>query len=100
MDLYYFKERLHDELNDACEYAKKGIELQAMTADWSKQFMTMSAEELDHANKLYKMFAEYVTRISDPYSEQPKYIKDVVDEVNGFYPDMVTKVKMLHEMYR
>ena len=100
MDLHYFKEHLYDELNDACEYAKLGIELRGMTAEWSKMLMKMSEDELTHANDLYKMFTEYVQKISAPYSEQPKYVSDMVTEINSFYPDMVVKVKILHDMYR
>ena len=100
MDLYYFKEHLHDELTDACEYARRGLEIKPMSSDWGKALMRISAEELGHAGELYKMYNEYIGKLNETYQEKPKYMIEIEEDISKFYPDMVVKVKMMHEIYK
>lgn len=100
MDLIYLRDRLHEELTDACEYAKVGIELKPMSSDWSKTYMSISSQELQHAYEFYRLYTEYVDKLTDAYPEKPKYVTEIEKDVNGFYTDMVVKVKMLHDVYK
>lgn len=100
MDLEYLRDRIHEELNDACAYAKMGIELKAMSTDWSKSFMNMSAEELKHANEIYRLYGDYLNRLNGSYENKPKYVEEIDKDVREFYPEMVLKVKALHDIYR
>ena len=56
MDAQYFKDNISDELDGATCYIKRAIEIKGMSPDWAKMFVDMSATELDHAAKLWKMF--------------------------------------------
>ena len=100
MDARYFKEQILDELEDAKCYVKNAVEIKAMDAEWGKMFLEMSASELDHAAKLWKMFEKYYKIMSDTYKNGvPEYIEEMHKEVAQEYPEKVAKVKYMHEMY-
>lgn len=99
MNAEYFKEQMCDELEGAKCYAKKAIEIKAMNADWGKMFLEMSAAELDHATKLWKMFDQYYKIISDSYKTVPDYIDELHNEAASDYAEKSAKIKYMHEMY-
>ena len=101
MDLKYFYDEICDELCGAKKYIVLAIELKAMTASWSKQLAEMSAQELDHASRLYNMAMEYYNRIIDPYSTKiPEYIEGCKDDIVKIYTEKTAKVQLMHKMYK
>lgn len=99
MDAHYFKERICEELEGAKCYAKDAIEIKAMNSDWGKMLLEMSAGELDHATKLWKMFDQYYKIISDAYKTVPDYIEELHREAASMYAEKAAKVRYMHEMY-
>lgn len=100
MDAYYFKEQICDELEGAKCYAKNAIEIKGMNSDWGKMFLEMSAAELEHATKLWKMFDQYYKIISDTYKTNvPDYIEELHKAAAEEYAEKSAKVKYMHEMY-
>lgn len=100
MNAVYFKEHICEELDGACDYIKKAIELKAMDATMSKTFADMSAAELNHATQLHKMFGEYYAKVTGPYKETPDYLVKIKDHIEEVFPEKSAKILLMHEMYK
>ena len=99
MDAEYFKNNISDELDGATCYVKRAIEIKAMSPDWAKMFLDMSAAELGHATKLWKMFEQYHKILEEKYKTVPECIEKLYDEAAEEYAERSAKVKYMHEMY-
>ena len=99
MDACWFKEQITDELDGACLYMKKAIEIKPMKAEWSKKLSVMAEAEMDHATELYKMFATYYEIMSGTYSEMPEYIENINKDINDLYTKKYPRIKVMFEMY-
>lgn len=99
MNIDYFKEKIEEELEDSKDYIKRAIEIKAMSPAWAKTLYNMSADELTHATNLYKMFSEYIAKLSASYKELPTYIDDANYDVTEMFTECSAKIKSMHEMY-
>ena len=99
MTLEYFHDRICDELSGAEDYIKFAMEVRAMDPSFAKQFVEMSAAELDHATRLYKMFEQYYQKATTAFSEIPTYMSDMQKCVVDKYMDSYPKIKAMHEAY-
>ena len=63
MNLTYFKGQMAEELQGARDYAKLAMATRVTDPAWSQYFTEMSAAELDHAHKLFKMAEQYYTAL-------------------------------------
>lgn len=101
MNIWYFKEQIPDELHGAKDYIKRAIEIRAMHAPWAKELVEMSAAELDHATRLYKMFQEYYAKMKQEYPKKmPDYIEEAYKCINDEYEKCSVEIKTLHEIYK
>lgn len=101
MNAWYFKTQIPDELHGAKDYIKRAIEIRPMHAPWAKDLVEMSAAELDHATKLYKMFQEYYAKMQQEYpKEMPEYIEQAYKDVSDEFTKCSTEIKSLHEVYK
>lgn len=100
MNAEYFEEHIYEELDGACDYIKKAIELKAMDTTMSKTFVDMSAAELNHATQLHKMFGEYYAKVTGAYKETPEYLVEVKDRIEEVFPEKSAKILLMHEMYK
>lgn len=100
MNAEYLEEHILEELNGACDYIKKAIELKAMDPAMSKTFADMSAAELSHATNLHKMFGEYYAKVVGPYREAPEYLVKIKDYLGKHFPKESAKILLMHEMYK
>lgn len=101
MGFEYFKETICDELCGAKDYIVKAIEIRAMAPAWADVLVKMSAEELDHAQRLYKMFEEYYVKQSASYNNNPpEYITGIRKEIVEMVTEKTTEVKYLHDMFK
>lgn len=101
MNVWYFKTQIPDELHGAKDYIKRAIEIRPMHSPWAKELVEMSAAELDHATKLYKMFQEYYAKMQQEYpKEMPEYIEQAYKEVSDEFMKCSTEIKSLHEVYK
>lgn len=60
MNLTYFKDQLHEELNGAKDYIDKAIEAKIHHPIWSRTFVSMADAEISHATNLMKMMEECI----------------------------------------
>lgn len=100
MDAAYFEDHIMEELDGACDYIKRAIELKAMDVAMSKTFAEMSAAELNHATSLHKMFGEYYTKVAGVYKEAPAYLVKVKDDIDAVFPEKSANILLMHEMYK
>lgn len=99
MTLEYFHDRICDELSGAEDYITFAMEIRAMDASFSKQFVEMSAAELEHATKLYKMFEQYYQQAVKSFSTIPDHMSKIQKEIMEKYMSGYAKVKAMHEAY-
>ena len=100
MDLEYFKDHIAEELDGACDYIRRAIEIKPMEMAWASHFVEMSAQELNHAQRLFTMFNEYCTILGNNYPNLPDYIKHTREEVVANYTEMTAKIKHMQESYK
>lgn len=100
MDATYFRDHIVDELEGACDYIKKAIELKAMDSAMSKTLVDMSAAELNHATNLYDMFGKYYTKVTGVYKEAPAYLSEIKNFLGEEFPEKSAKILLMHEMYK
>lgn len=65
MNLIYFKSQICEELQGSRDYVKLAIATRVTDPMWSKHFAQISANELDHANSLFKMAEEFYTKLPE-----------------------------------
>lgn len=95
MNSEYFKTQILEELDGACDYITKAIEIKPMQADWSKKLYDMSIQETNHAMHLYGMFHDYIEIQKKAYPVLPDYIQKNWDCVVSCYADKIAKIKQL-----
>ena len=100
MNAEYFEEHIFEELDGACDYIMRAIELKAMDPAMAKTLMEMSAAELDHATKLHEMFGKYYAKVTGVYKEPPDYLKETKDRIGHQYPIKSADILRMHEMYK
>lgn len=99
MTLEYFYDRICDELSGAEDYITFAMEVRAMDGNFSKQFVEMSAAELDHATRLYKMFEQYYQQAAKAFSTIPEHMTKMQKEIIDKYMTGYAKIKIMHEAY-
>lgn len=103
MTFSYFRSQICEELDGACEYIKHALEEKATHPSWAKQFVELSAVELNHATTLYKMFEEHYMNITRDFSEEQKsampWLSEVKAEIVDMYAEKYAKVKAMHDLY-
>lgn len=103
MTFSYFRSKICEELEGACEYIKKALELKISNPSWAKQYVEMSAAELNHATAQFKMFEEHYTNITSTFSEEQKaampWLSEVRSEIVDLYSERYAKVKAMHDLF-
>lgn len=95
----YFEEHIKEELDGAIEYVKNAFVMKAMDPNWSKSFIDMATQELNHAGKLYGMFEQFYQNASKSMSEMPEYIDETRDNIIECYITKHSMVKNMIDLY-
>jgi hypothetical protein len=99
MDIDYFVDQIHDELDGSIDYIKLAIEIRPMNLSWSKTLVDMSAAEMNHAVNLFHMLEEYYTKIASDYVQTPDWLEDGYKEIADEYVSKIANIKHMHEVY-
>lgn len=99
MNAEWFKDHICEELDGAEEYIKLAIEIKPMNVDWSKELVSMSAAELDHSQRLWKMFDQYYKIVAGAYKVVPDHIEEDYRYIVDKYDKRSECIKKMHEMY-
>ena len=78
MDLKYFKEQIHEELEGARTYIDKAIEAKVSNPEWVSKFVCMADAEADHAGKLMGMLERMIKSEMSMTSAKEKTTKQAV----------------------
>lgn len=101
MDLDYFEDQICDEFDGAKDYAKKAIENKIIYPEWSKTFLTMAENELEHAKNLYDICGKYYQKITASYNPEniPSNISNQWSCISATYAENYTTVSLLLKSY-
>ena len=103
MTIAYFRHQICEELDGACNYIKKALEIKMVYPSWAKQYVEMSAQELAHATAQFKMAEEYFQSILTNYSEEQRAAMPWLDESKAeiveLYTEKYAKVKAMHDLF-
>lgn len=89
MKAEYFKKKICEELDGACEYAKEAAMTKASYPKWSDKFVQMSDMELSHASNLIGMLNEL--------AETNTAYEDAAATMSAKYAEEYAKVKLMHK---
>ena len=98
MNLQYFKGQICEELKGARDYAKLAMATRVTDPSWSQHFTEMSAAELDHANRLFKMAEQYYTGLTKEQQngQDGRLYRCIVNLIT----EDGTKIKYMHQMIK
>lgn len=103
MTISSFRAEICEELDDACKYIKKALEIKTEYSDWAKRYVDRSAVELNHATESFKMFEEYYDSVAKNFSENEKaampWLRETKEEIVELYTEKYSKVKTMHELF-
>lgn len=101
MDFKWFLDELKDEVEGAAMYAKRAIEIKAMSEKMSKTLYEMSLQEADHAKKIFDMGMEYYSKIAEAWNNNvPEFIEETKKHLVDCYTDKIVEIKMLQTAYK
>lgn len=98
MNLTYFRGQICEELQGARDYAKLAMATRETDPAWSTHFTEMSAAELDHVNRLFKMAEQYYTAL--PKERQNGKEGWLYRDIVNMVMDDTAKIKMMHAMIK
>lgn len=93
-------ERIDDELQDACSYAKLALEYQGTEPETANLFAKLSDEETTHATALHDCVLEYIEAYRQKGREVPEGMMAVYECLHKRQIEKAEKVQLLQKMYR
>ena len=89
-------EHIKEELDGACYYAEKYIELKNSKPQWAKMFHDMATQELNHAQNFKDMGESVYAEISKTY--MPEDTAEHWERCLHRYADKSAKIKVMLSM--
>lgn len=93
-------EYIHEELGDACKYAKKALEVKQEYPETAELFYQLSVEEMTHMNRLHKEVERIIGEYRRQTGEPPEAMKAVYDYLHEQAIEKAKEVKILQGMFR
>ena len=93
-------ERIDDELQDACDYAKLALEYRDMEPELAVLFARLSEEEMTHMNLLHGAAVEQIERIRRQGGTVPEAMAAVYEYLHKRQIDKAEGVKRYQSMFR
>ena len=82
---------IKEELDGACKYAECYIIYKNTHPEWSRLYLEMSDDELDHASSLYEMGGEW----AKTFAYIPEDDKKAWEECGAMLAEQTAKVRLL-----
>lgn len=93
-------ERIDDELQDACDYAKLALEYRATDPETASLFARLSGEETTHATALHDCVLGHMEAYRQKDLEVPVAIMAVYEYSHDQQIEKAERVKRYQSMYR
>ena len=93
-------ERIDEELQDACDYAKMALEYQATEPETAALFAKLSGEETTHATALHDCVFMKMETYRQKGREMPAGMMAVYECLHKRQIEKAEKVQLLQKMYR
>ena len=93
-------ERIDDELQDACDYAKLALEYRDTEPETASLFARLSGEETTHATALHDCVLEHMEAYRQKGLEVPVAIMAVYEYSHDQQIEKSERVKRYQSMYR
>lgn len=93
-------ERIDDELQDACDYAKMALEYRDTEPELAVLFARLSEEEMTHMQLLHGAAVEQIERIRRQGGTVPEAMAAVYEYLHKRQIDKAESVKRYQSMYR
>lgn len=91
---------IEDEIEGACEYAKKALEWREEYPDVAATLHTLSQEELKHITRLHGLVVDLIQRYREKQGEPPVEMTAVYEYLHRKHIDKVAEIKRYQEMYK
>ena len=93
-------EKIHDELDDACSYAKLAIEYKDSYRSVGETFYSLAQEEMRHHMMLHNEAVQLIDTYRRENGEPPERMLAVYDYLHEQAIDKAEKVKRYLAMYK
>lgn len=93
-------ERIEDELDDACAYAKLALEYKTDDPDLATLFYRLSGEEMTHMELLHKQAVRLIDECKREKGEAPAAMTAVYNFMHDRFTDRAEKVERLQGMFK
>lgn len=91
-------ENIKEEMHDAEKYAKLAMEYKESYPDTVDTFLTLSRQEVNHANMLHTLAEKYIRDYRSEKGEPPAAMQAVYDWEHEKMIDAMVRTKTLQEM--
>lgn len=93
----YFKDKIIEELNAACDYLKKALDVAISHPTWAKKFVSMSEDRYNHVLYLYAMFMQLYKDSEDSDTYMNSIRDGIIDGISNTHQKMES-YKMAYEL--
>ena len=91
---------IEDEIEGACDYAKKAIEWREEYPDVADTLYNLSVEEMKHITRLHTLVVDIIEKYREKEGEPPATMLAVYEYLHRKHIDKVAEIKRYQDMYK
>lgn len=96
----YLSDLITEELDGACEYAKKSLQYKDEDPGMAKMFYELSLEEMMHVDRLHNQVVTEIRNYRTANGEPPVEMQAVYDYIHEHHIEKAAKIKAMQMQYR
>lgn len=96
----YLSDLITEELDGACEYAKKAVKYKDDDPTMGKLFYDLSIEEMQHVDRLHNQVVTEIRNYRNAHGEPPAEMQAVYDYIHEHHIEKASKIKAMQMQYR